>query len=203
MNWIRPRLTYANVMVTLLAFVVLGGSAIAASRLSKNSVGPKQIRKNAVRSGEVKNDRLTGDDVKEATLKLPASAQVTGRSGVNDQCDPVVTTFTNCGTVTLNLPDASRVLLVAAAGQFTSTTTTQNSGDCRLESDGAAVPGTTIHPGATVNTANSTATNGFAVTGVTGVLGKGNHTFRLTCTQTAGDVLVGGTTISAIALAAN
>jgi hypothetical protein len=44
----RPRLTYANVMVTLLAFVVLGGSAYAATQLPKNSVGAKQLKKNAV-----------------------------------------------------------------------------------------------------------------------------------------------------------
>ena len=48
MNRLRSRLTYANVMVTVLAFVVLGGSAYAATQLPTNSVGAKQLKKHAV-----------------------------------------------------------------------------------------------------------------------------------------------------------
>jgi hypothetical protein len=45
---LRGKLTYANVMVTLLLFVVLGGGAYAASALPANSVGTLQIKKRAV-----------------------------------------------------------------------------------------------------------------------------------------------------------
>jgi Collagen triple helix repeat (20 copies) len=47
---LRGKLTYANVMVTVLAFVVLaGGTAFAATEmLPKNSVGTKQLAKEAV-----------------------------------------------------------------------------------------------------------------------------------------------------------
>jgi hypothetical protein len=50
MNRMRAKLTYSNVMVTILAFVVLtGGSAYAATEmLPKNSVGSKQLKKEAV-----------------------------------------------------------------------------------------------------------------------------------------------------------
>jgi hypothetical protein len=50
MKRLRTHLTYANVTVTLLAFVVLaGGTAVAATQmLPKNSVGSKQIKKGAV-----------------------------------------------------------------------------------------------------------------------------------------------------------
>ncbi len=50
MNRLRPKPTYSNVMVTVLAFVVLaGGTAYAATEmLPKNSVGSKQIVKGAV-----------------------------------------------------------------------------------------------------------------------------------------------------------
>jgi hypothetical protein len=50
MKRLRGKLTYSNVMVTVLAFVVLaGGTAYAASEiLPKNSVGSKQIKKGAV-----------------------------------------------------------------------------------------------------------------------------------------------------------
>jgi hypothetical protein len=43
---IRKRLTYANVMSTIAVFIAIGGtSALAATQLAKNSVGPKQLRK--------------------------------------------------------------------------------------------------------------------------------------------------------------
>ena len=52
-------------MVTVLAFVVLaGGGAYAASRLAKDSVGPKQLQKNAVTSAKVKNSALRAKDIK-------------------------------------------------------------------------------------------------------------------------------------------
>jgi len=44
----RPKLTFANVMVVILAFIVLGGGAYAASYLPRNSVGTKQIKNGAV-----------------------------------------------------------------------------------------------------------------------------------------------------------
>ena len=55
MHRIRGKLTYANVMVTILAFIVLaGGSAFAATQmLPKNSVGPKQLRKGAVTTTKI------------------------------------------------------------------------------------------------------------------------------------------------------
>ena len=56
----RPRLTYANVMVTILAFIVLGGGAYAAFRLPRNSVRSKNIV-----NGQVKSVDLA----KEATFK--------------------------------------------------------------------------------------------------------------------------------------
>ena len=56
MRRLSGKLTYANVMVTILAFVMLsGGAAYAASQLEKNSVGAKQLKKNAVTTAKVKN----------------------------------------------------------------------------------------------------------------------------------------------------
>jgi hypothetical protein len=49
MKKLRSKLTYANVMVTVLAFCVLGGgTAFAATQLPGNSVGTKQLKKEAV-----------------------------------------------------------------------------------------------------------------------------------------------------------
>jgi hypothetical protein len=49
---LRDKLTYANVMVTILAFIVLGGGAAFAA-LGKNTVGTKQLKRNSVKVGKI------------------------------------------------------------------------------------------------------------------------------------------------------
>jgi hypothetical protein len=68
MSRVRPHLTYANVMVSLLAFVVLGGVAYAATALPKNSVGTKQLKKNAVTAAKIRPGAVSGAKVKDGSL---------------------------------------------------------------------------------------------------------------------------------------
>jgi len=89
----RKRFTYANVVATLALFlVVAGGSAFAASKLAKNSVGTNQlkknsvttakIKKNAVNGAKVKNGSLTGSDINLGTLgTVPSAANAEHLSG--------------------------------------------------------------------------------------------------------------------------
>ena len=65
---LREKLTYANVMVTILTFIVLGGGAYAASHLGKNSVGSKQLKKNAVTTAKIKKEAVTAAKVKKGSL---------------------------------------------------------------------------------------------------------------------------------------
>jgi Collagen triple helix repeat (20 copies) len=77
---LRSKLTYANVMVTVLAFIVLaGGTAFAASEmLPKNSVGTKQLAKEAVTPAKLsKASKATLTGAKGAT----GSAGATGPQG--------------------------------------------------------------------------------------------------------------------------
>jgi hypothetical protein len=53
MNFVRQRLTYANVIATVALFLALGGAAVAATQLPKNSVGTNQLRKGAVTAGKI------------------------------------------------------------------------------------------------------------------------------------------------------
>jgi hypothetical protein len=84
MHRIRSHLTYANVLVTVLAFIVLGGgSAMAAFVVSNNSqVGPNTIYGHNAPAGKNKNvvaDSVTGADVKESTLaKVPNADKLDG-----------------------------------------------------------------------------------------------------------------------------
>jgi hypothetical protein len=64
----RPKLSYPNVMSTLCFFLLLGGSAYAATHLGKNSVGSKQLKKNAVTTAKIKNEAVTAAKVKKGTL---------------------------------------------------------------------------------------------------------------------------------------
>ena len=80
---LRGSLTYANVMTTLLTFVVLGGGAYAAFDLPKNSVRSKNIVNNQVR----------GKDVKESSLhQVPSAENGARRIDFNHAAtDPIVT----------------------------------------------------------------------------------------------------------------
>ena len=85
MGRIRAHLTYSNVMVTLLAFVVLGGTAWA---LAKNTVGTKQLKANAVHTKDIDDNAVTGTKIgdgavtadKIASGVIPAAPTATVRS---------------------------------------------------------------------------------------------------------------------------
>jgi hypothetical protein len=74
MRRIRPHLTYSNVMVTILAFIVLtGGTAVAltgSNTVQSDDLGPgaqvkaPDVDANAINSPDVVNESLTGADIK-------------------------------------------------------------------------------------------------------------------------------------------
>jgi hypothetical protein len=108
MKNLRPKLTYANVMVTILAFVVLsGGAAYAAFQLGKNSVGPKQLKKNAVTTAKVKKEAITAAKVKKGTL--------TGKQ-INLSKLGTVPNATHAASAD-SIPPAEPIRLIGAPGQ--------------------------------------------------------------------------------------
>lgn len=84
MRQLREALTYANVVSTVCLFIVLGGSAYAATKLPKNSVGTKQLKKNSVTSKKVKDRSLLARDFKPG--QLPPGGQ--GAAGANGAQGP-------------------------------------------------------------------------------------------------------------------
>jgi hypothetical protein len=60
MNRLRGKLTYSNVMVTILALIVIGGGTAYAQTvgLPPNSVGGAQLQANSVGLGELKSDSV-------------------------------------------------------------------------------------------------------------------------------------------------
>jgi hypothetical protein len=66
---IRKHLTYANVMVTLLTVIVLGGAtAYAALKIPRNSIGTRQLQAKSVTNGKLANNAVTGAKVAEGSL---------------------------------------------------------------------------------------------------------------------------------------
>ena len=69
MSRVRRHLSFENVLVTIVAFVVLaGGTAFAANQLAKNSVGKKQLKANAVTTAKIKKNAVTAAKIKAGAI---------------------------------------------------------------------------------------------------------------------------------------
>jgi hypothetical protein len=180
---IRERLTYANVMVTILAVLVIGGGGAYAAKkikLKNNSVTTAKIRNGAVTDPKLAasvGDRSIGRTV----------AETTGVCSVTPGGDV-------CSFVTLQLPRPARVLVIADA---TALSTGTAAGACQLLADNTGITLGTTFTGVTPDGEH------FALNGVTGVLPPGQHTFSLFCSQAAGAFQVAERHISAVSLSAD
>lgn len=74
MKRVRSKFSFSNVVALLALFVALGGSAYAATRLPKNSVGSKQLKKNAITTAKIKKAAVTGAKINLKTLGVVPSA---------------------------------------------------------------------------------------------------------------------------------
>jgi hypothetical protein len=93
-NWLRQRITYANVVATLALFVAIGGSSYAALRIGSrdivnnsvrgvdirnSAIGSRDIRNRSVRARDVGRDALGGGVINESTLgRVPDAALLEG-----------------------------------------------------------------------------------------------------------------------------
>lgn len=75
MKRVRSKLTYANVVSSICLFVILGGSAYAASQLPRNSVGTKQLK-----NGSVSLAKLSSS-AKKALKGAPGAPGAPGLAG--------------------------------------------------------------------------------------------------------------------------
>jgi hypothetical protein len=97
MRKLRGNLTYANVMSTLCLFLLLGGgTAFAATKLGKNSVGTKQLKNGAVTAAKVKSGSLLASNF--AAGQLPKGER--GERGERGEPGPLVETLPSGKTET-------------------------------------------------------------------------------------------------------
>jgi hypothetical protein len=62
-------LSYSNLIASIALFVALGGTAVAAATLTRDSVGSAQIRKDAVRSPEIQKDAVRSPELQKDAVR--------------------------------------------------------------------------------------------------------------------------------------
>jgi hypothetical protein len=87
MKRVRSKLSYANVVSTICLFVVLGGSAYAASQLPKNSVGTKQLKNGAVSLAKINS---AAKQSLKGAAGAPGAAGAAGAAGKSGATNVVV-----------------------------------------------------------------------------------------------------------------
>jgi hypothetical protein len=123
-----------------------------------------------------------------------------GRSGHGGWCDPTTAGWTDCVSVTLVLPATGRVLLVATGAYDNDNFDTAMAGACRLTQDGSQVATTELGSTNDAHTAAGQHYGTMALTGVTGLLSGGSHTFKLQCTETDPNLYLNNEELSVVAL---
>jgi hypothetical protein len=205
MRRIRDHLTYANVMVTLLAFIVLtGGTAVAlggSNTVQSDDLGPgaqvkaPDIAANAVGTNKVVDNSLTGTDINESSLGEVPSSTLGGLgrdSGPSGSCNPESTTFITCATADITLPAPSRVLIIGQIRAEPDTGGGNGGGSC-------GVPGSAALRTIPVFV-NGGQTDVIAISAVTGVVGPGAVSFDLACNEQASGIRYFDGRLSVVAL---
>jgi hypothetical protein len=86
---IRSRLTYANVMATFAAFVVVTGIGVAVAALPKKSVGKRQLKNGAVTARKIAKNAVTAPKIKSSAVGRSEIAN--GAVGTSEIANQAVT----------------------------------------------------------------------------------------------------------------
>ena len=119
LNRVRPHLTYANVMVTVLAFIVLGGGVVVAA----DKLGSKDIANNAIKSKHIANGQVKNKDLAASALGCPKGMRrlqgLCYEKTANPADDNLAARYT-CAQKGRQLPTIAEMLRIAHSGAFPS-----------------------------------------------------------------------------------
>ena len=105
----RKHLSYANVIASIALFIALGGGAVAAVSIPRDSVGAPEIRTDGVRSAEIREETIKladiGDGARDALLGDVEVRQRDDLVKVPDCNSTDVTTCPNLLALRLNTHD--------------------------------------------------------------------------------------------------
>lgn len=174
-------------------------NAVTSAKIKKGAVKTAKIANGAVATGKIENGAVTAGKIAAGTLDSLTLAR-----NATSACDPASSTYIDCGLVSLTLPRAARVLVVASAGFDGANSGSGYRGDCRISVDGATV-GPTISNGSSSGFGvgfNPNQQASTALNVVTDALAAGAHSFALQCNQAGGSVEFPESYVSAVALGA-
>jgi len=173
-------------------FLAVSGVAMAAQVAPKNSVATKSLKNGAVTGAKLAANSVTGDKVADGSLgpqDITIGDQSIGRSAthVGLTCDP--NTTTDCGSVQIDVPRPSRVLVIADANAQGAS----GEGSCGLADNGTQITfgSDAVHTG-----------DSFTLNTVTDPV-SGNHSFGLICGESSSDLRIANVHISAVTLSPN
>jgi hypothetical protein len=200
---IRAKLTYANVMSTIAAFLGLGGgSAYAVEQLRKDSVGSKQLQRKSVGTSELKDSAVTGRKVKNRSLGAGELSFVALRLGdiltspvflTNDL--PGSSSFATIASTSLSLASRSRLLAEGDVNVTLTKAADTGTVSFRLVVDGTPLPGEFIDGlEGDVAAGRKISSMSFSAN-----LGPGNHTIQLQAKTDVGSVVIGTRSFDAVA----
>lgn len=115
MKRVRKHLSFANVMSVIAVFLAIGGTAIAAKKISG-----KNIKKASISGSKLKDDTITGKQVNESSLgtttKCPSGAPTRASNVCFGALQPVNTDWDvaerDCASKGLRIPTIGEALLV-------------------------------------------------------------------------------------------
>jgi uncharacterized protein YndB with AHSA1/START domain len=167
----------------------LGPDSVSSSEIEDGGVDTAEVEEGGLLGTDIQNDSLAGLDIDESSLGQVPSAALGGigrSSAGHGTCDPESGAFVTCGSVSLNLPAATRTLIIGRIRAGTSVT------------GGVAGTGEFIFAGNNVS-------DSVTVLGVSPVVGPGAVSFGIDCNQdlTSGAIQYDGAGVTAVALSPN
>jgi hypothetical protein len=147
-----------------------------------------------------------GVDGKNGQDGAPGQAGPAASSLTHTECNPLNGSgvYVQCGSVTLNLPAAGKVFVMASLSYWISGNQA-TAGKCRITADGSFATGANDTMNVGYNAANTNngaslggAPLGTSLSAVTGTLGAGSHTVGVECSESAVDLRFSDTAVSAI-----
>ena len=115
-----PRLTYANVVSTLCLFIVLGGSAYAAS---SGLIDGKRLKPRSVTAAKIKKNSLTGKEINEKRLaRVPDAARLNGKPASAYLTSASVVSHATSATSAVNATNATNATNASTAVNATNAT---------------------------------------------------------------------------------
>ena len=210
--------TWASLAIAVLALMVAATGAgyaalvVTGKEVKNSSLTGKDVKNSSVTGKDLKDSTVTGADVDESTLAtVPNAATVGGASlgqltlgrGDSGASCAISDLYIDCSTVTIALPRAQRLLVIATAEvSMGGSANSSQLAQCRLEVDNVATGRDQLvgWSGSGFTAGSAFPEMGLALNTITGALPAGSHKVDLSCHQYQGTPGISGHQLSVVAV---